>query len=430
MSALDSGQSDRRTAEPKSTKADTGPSVADRVRQASRSDTAPEMLTLLAQDPDVIVRAALAINGACGLAVDGMLIGDADDRVRALLGARIARLLPELDAEDQQEATTHVHAMLTALAQDRATRVRAAVAEEVKTMDTAPRDLILLLAQDTAVEVSAPILRLSPVLTDSDLLSLLGTPPIPGSAELIASRPRLSSNVADAIVDHCNAPAIRTLLANQSACIQEATLDALVGRAPNHHDWHAPLVQRPHLSTKAVRALSEFIAVDLLRILASRPDLDSVKLEVVRQRLADEVAREDEAIMLAEAQRLKANQALTEALLLKTAEAGDVRRLAVFLAVASGVSIGAVDRLVELRSAKGLVTLAWSGGFSMQVGLAAQSALAQFAPSLALQPTSTGGFPMTKEEMDWHMELVRSSGAKLEASGPTGSGSVSEPALA
>ncbi len=215
----------------------------ERVRQAARSDSSPESLRQLAQDPDIIVRAALAINVACSPEIDGILVGDADDRVRALLSCRIARLLPTLTDDVQSIAAEHVRSILAILARDQATRVRAAIADEIKTMDIAPRELVLLLAQDEVAEVSAPILRLSPVLTDADLLNLLATPSFPASAQSIANRPRLSAAVADAIVAHADAPAIRTLLANQSACIQEATLDALVGRAPNHVDWHEPLVR-------------------------------------------------------------------------------------------------------------------------------------------------------------------------------------------
>ena len=163
-----------------------------------------------------------------------------------------------------------------ALARDHATRVRAAIAHEIKAMIAAPHDLVLLLARDAAIEVSDPIVRLSPVLTDADLLALLATPPHPSAAELIASRPRVGAAVADAIAKHADAPAVRALLANPSACIKEATLDALVGRAAHHLEWHVPLVYRPYLSVKAVRALSQFVATDLLRIF-SRPESNSTR---------------------------------------------------------------------------------------------------------------------------------------------------------
>jgi len=398
------------------------PSAADRVCQAARFDSSPDALRQFAQDPDVIVRAALAINGACSPDIDAILASDADDRVRALLGSRIARLLPHIGSEAQGFAAEHVYRTLSTLAKDQATRVRAAIADEIKSMDVVPRELVMLLAQDEAVEVSAPILRLSPLLTDGDLLMLMATPPFRSTVETIANRPRLNAAVADAIVARADAPTIRTLLANRSACIQEATLDALVGRAPNHIDWHAPLVCRPNLSAKSIRALSEFITVDLLRILASRVDLDPAKIDIVRRRLTAGIAEANDATMLAEALRLKADQRLTELAMLQAIDAGDLRRLGIFLAAASGVTICAVDRVIELRSAKGLVSLVWSGGFSMRVGAAVQASLAQFAPDHALLPTASGGFPLTTEEMEWQIELMQEPLQPPAALGPTLSG--------
>lgn len=108
--------------------------TASRVRQAVSPDSPPSVLHELARDPDIIVRAAVAINGACGHEIDTMLASDEDERIRALLGSRIARLLPGLDGDEHDNATRHVHTMLAALARDHATRVRAAVAHEIKAM--------------------------------------------------------------------------------------------------------------------------------------------------------------------------------------------------------------------------------------------------------------------------------------------------------
>lgn len=380
--------------------------AAVRVRLAVRADTSMETLRELAQDSDILVRAAVAINRGCLPEIDTILAADEDDRVRALLGCRIARLLPELDGAGQSTATSHVMKTLSALAQDQASRVRRAIAQEISSMDAAPHDLVLLLARDEAIEVSDQVLRLSPVLTDTDLLKLIATPPTEHTAELIASRSQLSTAVADSIVAHAGAPAIRALLNNHSACIQEATLDALVGRAPQHAEWHGPLVRRPHLSFNAIRALSEFIAADLLRVMVQRVDLDPAKLEAVRQRLAFETASDAQATLVAEARRLKERGALTEDLLLEAANIGHVRRVAVLLAVAADVSFTAVDRAVELRSAKALVSLAWRAGFSMRAGTAVQTSLAHFSPDHLLMATVSGGFPLSQEEMEWQMELM------------------------
>jgi uncharacterized protein (DUF2336 family) len=411
------------TPEPATSEPPAEAGTAGRVRQAASPDSPPAVLHDLARDPDIIVRAAVAINSACGHEIDRMLAGDQDERVRALLGSRIARLLPGLDGDEHDNATRHVHTMLAALARDHATRVRAAIAHEIKSMIAAPHDLVLLLARDAAIEVSDPIVRLSPVLTDADLLALLATPPHPSAVESIASRPRLSAAVADAIAKHANAPAIRALLANPSASIKEATLDALVGRAAHHTEWHAPLVYRPHLSVRAVRALSQFIATDLLRVLAARIDLDQASRDAVCARVVAASARErDDESRVAELEQLRAINELTEDLLLETARAGDVRRLASLLAVASGVSLRTVDRVVSLRNAKALVSLTWRGGFSMRAGTAAQNVLGQLSPGRILLPTAEGGFPLSEDEMEWQIELMAEIRPDCDDEGVTWSG--------
>ncbi len=379
--------------------------AADRVRQAARPDCSSAALLSLAHDPEIIVRATVALNERCDAEVETVLSRDGDERVRALLGGRIARLLPNIDGADRTAAAIHIQATLSVLAADQALRVRAAIAEQVAAMEQAPRDLVLLLARDSAVEVSDQVVRLSPVLSDADLLAILAAPPASTTAASIASRRRLSAVVADAIVRHADASTIRALLNNPSASIREATLDALVGRAPHHIDWHAPLVRRPGLSLTAVRALSEFIASDLLRILAARVDLDATKLDIVRQRLAARTANADEDLV-AKARQLKASGLLTEAVLQDAAEQGDIRLLLALLATSSGMTLHTVDRVLELRSAKALVSLVWRSGFTMALAVSIQNKLSQLGPDMVIEATEAGDFPLSAGEMGWQIELM------------------------
>lgn len=380
-----------------------------------------------------MVRAAVAINDRCGPEVERILAGDGDDRIRALLAARIARLLPELSTDEHESAARHVRTVLAGLARDQATKVRAAIAEEVKAMPEAPHELVWQLARDHDPAVSDPVLLLSPVLTDADLILLLATPPHRGAGAAIASRPGLSAAVTDVIATHADGPAIRALLANHSACIQEATLDALIGRAAWHNDWHAPLVEWPHLSAKAVRTLSEFVARHLLETLAKRPDLDAANVQAVRDRLAGLAAHrstETEGDPLAEYRLLQSGNALDEHVLLEAANRGDLPRLAAALAVASGVSLRTVERAVALRSAKALVSLAWRSGFSMRAATVVQAVLGQLGPASILPPGSDDAFPLSQDEMEWQIELLTTTPEVSAGPGPglgAGSGAGSGP---
>ncbi len=389
---------------------------AARVRLAASVTTSPALLRQLADDPAVVVRAAVAMNRACGPDADRILTADDDERVRALLAERVARLLPGLPTAERSRAAVHVCAILAALVDDEAVRVRIVITEAVKAMPNAPRDLVLRLAHDPALPVSDPVIRLSPLLTDADLLALLTTPPRALAATSVAGRAGLSAAVADAVVAQGCGPAIRTLLANHSAAIQEATLDALVDRAARHADWHEPLVRRPCLSAKSARALSVLVTAQQLELLARRTDLDPAIAAELLARLAWEPEAaavpglEGDEAVLASVRRLSAADALNEAALLDAARMGNHRHVAAIIAVASGVPLPAIDRAASRRNAKALVSLAWKAGFTMRAGGVVQAMLGQLGPGKMLTPTANGAYPLSPDEMEWQIEVLSEAG--------------------
>lgn len=390
--------------------ADQADGEAARVRRAARA-TRPEMLSALADDQAVTVRAAVALNPAFAEAANLRLVRDSDARVRMLLAGKVARLLPGLSGREHAAAQAHVHHMLMTLADDAAVRVRVAISDALTTMSDAPRDVILKLAQDPAVAVSDQVVRLSPLLTDADLLGLLATPPHAGTATAVASRAGLSAQVVNNIAVHAGSGAVCALLLNPSATIQEATLDALVGRSEGHPDWHEPLVRRPWLSLTAVRTLSRFVAAHLFDTLVNRSDLTPALAEELRGRIVQSLSdaprptSNDDAI-LDNVRRLHDAGQLTEAKLLEMVAAGESRMVAAILAVASGVTLAVIDRATTLRSAKGLVSLAYRAGFTMHAGSLVQAALGGLGPAEMLVPTPDGGFPLSASEMDWQIELL------------------------
>jgi uncharacterized protein (DUF2336 family) len=291
-------------------------------------------------------------------------------------------------------------------------RVRAAIADIVKSMPDAPHELIMRLAQDSAVAVADPVIRLSPLLSTEDLLALVATAPSPYTATAVASRPNLPETVSDSIAAGADTGAIAALLANGSAAIREATLDALIKRAPENVSWHAPLVRRPKLSTRAANALSEFVATRLLDELARRSDLDpEVNLDL-RRRLGERLRAEapgataDAQAAMTVAKGLAEAGALDENALMEAIERGEARIAGAMLAVAAAVPVAVVDRAARLRSAKGLVSLVWKAGFTMRCAPPLQMLLARLAPAYTLRGTSSGGFPLAVEEMRWQLGFL------------------------
>ena len=57
-----------------------------------------------------------------------------------------------------------------------------------------------------------------------------------------------------------------------------------------------------------------------------------------------------------------------------------------------------------------LVSLVARAGFSMQAAVAIQGLLGRLAPGEVMQPTTDGGYPMTRAEMEWQIELLAQPG--------------------
>ncbi len=389
---------------------------AARVRMGASRDTAPDILLALANDPAVTVRAAVAMNAAAPAHVDTLLARDADERVRTLLARKLAALIPAMPEAERDRLQEQAFTTLAGLVEDEAERVRAGIAQVVRDMPAAPRGMILQLAHDSALSVCDPVIRLSPLLSAEDLLALLAATPSPGTATAVARRANLSEAVSDHIAASSDAGAIAALLSNHSAAIRESTLDALATRAREHEAWHEPLVRRPALSARAARALSDIVASQLLDELASRADLDTELKDELRRRLTDRLAPKevaappkaepDIAVAIATAERLRDADALSEQVLAEAVRRGEIRMATAMLAVAAGVNALVVERAATLRSAKGLVSLVWKAGFSMQVAGPLQILLARLAPNAILRPNSSGDFPLAVEEMRWQIDFL------------------------
>jgi uncharacterized protein (DUF2336 family) len=387
---------------------------AARVRAGASPGTSARTLLSLAADPSVTVRAAVALNRAAPADADRLLATDGDERVRTLIARKLASLIPELPADRRDHIRGQALRTLEHLVADEAERVRAAIADAVKELPSAPRELILRLARDSAMSVCDPVIRLSPLLTAEDLLSLLDAPPSPAAILAVARRPNLDDSVSDAIVAAENVETIAALLHNPSASIRESTLDVLIARAVEVTIWQLPLVRRPRLSARAARALSEIVSNQLLEALVRRADLDPAVSGELRARLdrrlkeaalpaAQEPTMEEAMI---EARVAFAEGRLDEDALLGAVRRGEARLATALLAVAADLPGSVVDRAATLRSAKGLVSLLWKAGFSMRVAGPVQTLLARLAPENVLRASPTGGFPLAVEEMRWQLDFL------------------------
>ena len=309
--------------------------------------------------------------------------------MREALARRIGRLAPAMRAGSPDRLARMTGAILARLVEDAAVAVRAALADAVAGLPDAPRELILRLASDGAMDVAGPVLRLSPLLTEADLLALVAEPPAPITRRCIAGRPLLPEPVSEAVAGSADAPAIAALLGNPSAAIREATLDRLVEGATEEPSWQAALLRRPRLPAHAARALGAAVAAHLLEVLAARPDLPEDLAETLKARV--------EA-------RLSA-AAPSEAAARDAAQGGDRAALLSLLAEGTGLDETRLEAALALRSPRVVAALCWRAGWTADLAEEVQLALGVSRGRL-VRANVEGSWTLSIAEMQWQIELL------------------------
>lgn len=146
------------------------------------------------------------------------------ERAAAANALARAYIVSDLDFEDRCAA----EAALTLLLDDPSPKVRLAMAEPLSLSLRAPQQIITALAGDQP-EVAAPVLALSPVLTDNDLIDFAA-----GGSEaaqtLIASRAQVSMSLSAAIAEVAAAPACVALMKNSGAEIASISFRRMAER--------------------------------------------------------------------------------------------------------------------------------------------------------------------------------------------------------
>jgi len=392
---------------------------AVRADLATRDDLRPEVLYFLAEDPTPEVRRRIAGNEDTPIQADRLLAKDADESVRQDLAAKLSRLVPRLSAQDQEQTEAYVVETLEILARDQAVRVRQILTEALHDLAGAPPAVIHALARDAEEVVACPVLRFSPLLSDQDLIEIIGEGCASGKLTAISRRRDLAAPVCDVVVATDDRPAITALLNNKSAQIREETLDTLVERSRAIEAWHQPLVERPKLSLKMIDKLAGFVADTLLKKLQTRADLDKAMAErlthEVRRRLSsggDEAgfgsAETNEVSPAEQAQRLHQSGDLGDEALQDALARGDRSLVREGLVLLSGLDAGTVERILEAGSAKGMTALAWKAGLSMRSAMQMQLRLCGIPPGQVLNARNGTEYPLDPDEMDWQLSFFGS----------------------
>lgn len=375
---------------------------------AAREDAPPETLYYLACDDDSEVRQCVAANPATPIHADELLQTDTDDDVRVELARKLGRLLPDMDDAERLNLRERVLRLIERLAADEVPRVRAMLAEEVKSCPLIPRRLALQLARDTQIAVSAPILQYSPLLSDEDLVELIATARVEGAIEAMAKRAHVSPAVSEAVIATLDIAAIGQLLANDNAQIREDTLQQVIAQAADIQSWHKPLAMRPGLSLRAMKRISSFVSRSLLETLANRHGLDDETRDLLKSRLQDRLEsppkEEVPAGPLAAITRAHEEGRLGDDEVMEAATLQQRDATALALSCLSGAPLERVEAVLKSKSGRAVTALCWRAGLSMRTALEVERHIALVEKAHLLLPRAGTDFPLDEEEMRWHLD--------------------------
>lgn len=376
---------------------------------ASRTDAGPDVLLYLATKGAAVIRRAVAANLGTPAQANRLLADDADDEVRVELARKIGRLMPDLDKEESEKLRALTIETLEKLANDQLPRVRAILAEEIKSLDCVPRKIIRRLAVDLEMIVAAPILEYSPLLSDADLMEVIATAKAGEALTAIAKRKFLSANVADAIVTSLDVPAVAALLANPDAKVRAEALDGIIARAEKIRSWHQPLVMRADLSQRAIRRIASFVGAALIEMLGQHHKIDAETREYLNHQLrhrietGEDAHRNEEEHAASEVETARRKGKLDDGFVDAAAEAGKREVVALALATLAHVPQETVRKILQFRSAKPVTALVWKAKLSMRVAFRIQRFVMKL-PTDELLPARDGvRFPLSDDEMRWHL---------------------------
>jgi uncharacterized protein (DUF2336 family) len=223
----------------------------------------------------------------------------------------------------------------------------------------------------------------------------------------VARRKGLSGEVSDAVVATGNTTAIAALLTNVDARLRMKTLDTIVSQAAEIAEWHGPLVLRAELSPRAIRRIASFVASALIDMLATRHGLDDAtrthlarKLHTRRQQEARMAAPPNAAVEVEAARR---NGMLDDSFVATAAEACQKDTVARALSVLAKIDETVVRRILDSGSAKAVTALCWRAGLNMRIAFKLQNTIMRLKGNDLLPARGGVDFPMTEDEMRWHL---------------------------
>ncbi len=180
-----------------------------------------------------------------------VLNGDANVMERDQLFRNMAQLFSYVSDRCDDEQVAQYDEVLCQLAELVEVEARTHVAKLLAPLERAPGNVVVRLAND-AIEVAAPLLEFSNVLSDDDLIDII-TNRSEAHRMAIAGRSSVPERVGEALARHGERSSVVRLVRNANAELGQATLERLVARASNDTELARDLRGRTDIDWKSLR---------------------------------------------------------------------------------------------------------------------------------------------------------------------------------
>ena len=244
------------------------------------------------------------------------------------------------------------------VAQQVATEVRSRLAERLAVSDAAPHRVVALLANDV-IEVAGPILEQSGKLSDEDLLVIAGKHG-QGHLQAISRRARVSTRVADVIVDRGDDTTLATLAGNDGAELSQQAIETLVDRSENSEAIQAPLAVREGVPASLMLKMFTWVTDAVREQILSSTDLSEADVDQALEESRASVrqqAQDDEA-QYSHAEKMIRRQArlgqLNQPYLLQQLRQGQFREFMVAFAYFCEMDKATAERIIMDAGHQGL----------------------------------------------------------------------------
>jgi uncharacterized protein (DUF2336 family) len=286
------------------------------------------------------------------------LLAEPSASVRAEVAAKLAA---EIDNTQLTSAELDLaHDIVRVMAKDVELAVRRALSHSLRSAVRLPHDVASRLAMDVEA-VALPILTESPVLTEHDLVEIIGLGS-PGKQAAIAGRPDVSEPVADALVNLGGEAVVAALMGNAKAQIADASLDKAVDRFADSDRVKSGMVHRSHLPVTVAERLVVMVSEKLQHYLVSHHELPvSLATDIILQSREHATLHLSLGSNVQELERMvrqmHRHQRLTPFLVLRALCLGDMAFFEVAMAVMAKVPVTNARILIHDAGPNGLTSL-------------------------------------------------------------------------